>query len=191
MGKYLAKPGDGARRRGRWRRGDNSSPFMGKYPAKPGDGAGLTAWLEPREGRRHPRQVPAGRTIAARRMRTSMNATELLIWSRLRGRKGDGWKFRPQQPIGPYFVAFYCNAARRAVEIDGPVHWDEAQSAYDVRRQAWLEAEGNRMLRIQVSEITRSLADVMDTIDGVLLEQEELGFARRPRPSGAFGATSP
>jgi len=51
--------------------------------------------------------------------------------------------FRRQQPIGPYFVDFYCHAARLAVEIDGPVHWDEAQSAYDLRRQAWLESEGN------------------------------------------------
>ena len=114
-----------------------------------------------------------------------MNATELLIWSRIRLRKADGWKFRRQQPIGPYFVDFYCHAARLAVEIDGPTHWDEAQSAYDLRRQAWLEAEGNRVLRVPVEEITRSLADVMDTIDGVLLEQEQLRFARRPSPSGA------
>ncbi len=73
-----------------------------------------------------------------------MNATERLIWSRLRDRKVDGWKFRRQQPIGPYFVDFYCHAARLAVEIDGPVHWDEARAAYDLRRQAWLESEGNR-----------------------------------------------
>jgi len=51
--------------------------------------------------------------------------------------------FRRQQPIGPYFVDFYRHAARLAVEIDGPVHWDEAQSAYDLRLQAWLESEGN------------------------------------------------
>ena len=54
----------------------------------------------------------------------------------------------------------------------------------DMRRQAWLEAEGNRVLRIPVSEITRSLADVIDTIDGVLLEQEQLGFGRKPGLSG-------
>ena len=112
-----------------------------------------------------------------------MNATERLIWSRLRDRKVDGWKFRRQQPIGPYFVDFYCHAARLAVEIDGPVHWDEARAAYDLRRQAWLESEGNRVLRISVSEITRSLADVMDTIEGVLLEQEQFGFVRRPGSS--------
>ena len=85
-----------------------------------------------------------------------------------------------------------CGAT--AVEIDGPVHWDEAQSAYDLRRQAWLESEGNRVLRIQLSEITRSLGDVLDTIDGVLLDQEQLGFVRRPnqsRPRGPSGAPHP
>ena len=63
-----------------------------------------------------------------------------------------------------------------------------------LRRQAWLESEGNRVLRIQVSEITRSLGDVLDTIDGVLLEQEQLGFSRRPnqpRPRGPSGAPHP
>ena len=120
-----------------------------------------------------------------------MNATERLIWSRLRDRKVDGWKFRRQQPIGPYFVDFYCHSARLAVEIDGPVHWDEARGAYDMRRQAWLEAEGNRVLRIPVSEITRSLADVIDTIDGVLLEQEQLGFGRKPGLSGQPCSSQP
>src|SRR2546423_13443627 len=76
--------------------------------------------------------------------------------------------FRRQQPIGPYFVDFYCHAARLAVEIDGPVHWGKAQSAYDLRRQAWLEFEGKGVVRVQVAGITRSLGAVLGTIDGVL-----------------------
>src|SRR5256885_1745885 len=63
---------------------------------------------------------PGARALAARRMRASMNTTELLIGSRLRGRKVDGRKFRRQQPIGPYFVDFYRPAAKLIVEIDGP-----------------------------------------------------------------------
>ncbi|OLC19373.1 MAG: DUF559 domain-containing protein [Chloroflexi bacterium] len=123
-------------------------------------------------------------------MRTSMNATELLIWSRLRGRKVDGWKFRRQQPIGPYFVDFYCPAAKLIVEIDGPAHQGDATWAYDLRRQAWLETEGHRMLRISVSQISRDLNEVIETIYVVLLEQEKRGFFRRPhRP--APPATSP
>ena len=112
------------------------------------------------------------------------------LWSRLRGRKVDGWKFRRQQPIGPYFVDFYCPAAKLIVEIDGPAHQGDATWAYDLRRQAWLETEGHRMLRISVSQISRDLNEVIETIYVVLLEQEKRGFFRRPhRP--APPATSP
>src|SRR5256885_9128661 len=124
----------------------------------------LTTWVGPRGARSHARQVPARRALAARRMRTSMNATELLIWSRLRGRKVDGWKFRRQQPIGPYFVDFYCPAAKLIVEIDEPAHQGDATWAYDLRRQAWLGTEGHRMLRISVSQISRDLNEVIETI---------------------------
>jgi very-short-patch-repair endonuclease len=123
-------------------------------------------------------------------MRTSMNATELLVWSRLRGRQLDGWKFRRQHPIGPYFVDFFCPGARLAVEIDGPDHDFEPRIAYDERRQAWLEASGLRVLRIPVHEISRSLDDVMEWIYAELLEQEARGLTRRPHRPAAPG-TSP
>jgi very-short-patch-repair endonuclease len=123
-------------------------------------------------------------------MRTSMNSTELLIWSRLRGRQVDGWKFRRQHPIGPYFVDFYCASARLVVEIDGPDHGFEPRIAHDQRRQAWLEAQGYRVLRINVSEISSSLDDVMEWIYIELLDQEARGFARRPHRPAAPG-TSP
>jgi very-short-patch-repair endonuclease len=107
----------------------------------------------------------------------------------LRGRKLDGWKFRRQQPIGEYYVDFYCPAAKLVVEIDGPSHADE-RAAYDDRRQAWLEAEGYKVIRFPVSDIDEEVVDVMDTIRAELEEREKLGFCRRPygvrfSPSGA------
>jgi very-short-patch-repair endonuclease len=115
-----------------------------------------------------------------------MTGTELRIWIRLRGRKLDGWKFRRQHPIGPYYVDFYCPAARLVIEIDGPTH-DEASWAYDVRRQAHLEADGYKVVRIPVRDIDGDVGGVMDFICGELEDREKLGFS----PSGAFGATSP
>src|SRR5437588_10077357 len=86
------------------------------------------------------------RTTDSRRLRTSMSGTELRVWIRLRGRKLDGWKFRRQQPIGPYYVDFYCPAAKLVIEIGGASHSDE-WAAYDIRRQAWLGAEGYKVIR--------------------------------------------
>jgi len=113
-------------------------------------------------------------------MRTSMTGTELRIWIRIRGRQLDGWKFRRQQPIGLYFVDFYCPAARLIVEIDGPTHGFDRQWAYDLRRQAWLEAEGYCVLRIGTAAIDEDVLNAVATIRATLREREELGFARKP-----------
>jgi very-short-patch-repair endonuclease len=113
-------------------------------------------------------------------MRTSLNLTELLIWSRLRRRGIDGWKFRRQQPVGPYFADFCCPAARLIIEIDGPNH-DEAQWAYDERRQAFLEAEGYRVVRISASDVTRDFEGVIHQIFAELGDRERLGFRKRRR----------
>ena len=117
-----------------------------------------------------------------------MTGTELRVWIRLRGRKLDGWKFRRQQPIGPYYVDFYCPAARLVIEIDGPTH-DDARWAYDRRRQAWLEAEGYKVIRIPVSDIDWDAGDAVETIAIELEEREKLGFTRRPfRPPSPSAA---
>ena len=124
-----------------------------------------------------------------------MSGAELRIWVRLRGRRLDGWKFRRQQPIGEYYVDFYCAAAKLGVEIDGPSHQDE-RAAYDVRRQTFLEAEGYKVIRFSVSHIDEEIVDVMDSIRVQLEEREKLGFTRRYvgvriSPSGGSAATSP
>jgi len=110
-----------------------------------------------------------------------MSGTELQVWVRLRGRKLDGWKFRRQQPIGEYYVDFYCPAAKLVVEINGPSHADE-RASYDIRRQAWLEAEGYRVIRFPVRDVDEEVVNVIDSIRAELDEREKLGFTRRYVP---------
>ena len=76
-----------------------------------------------------------------------MTASEWRLWNKLRGRQLDGWKFRRQAPIGPFVVDFVCFAARLVVELDGSSH-DDVKFDYDERRQAWLESQGFRVLRL-------------------------------------------
>jgi very-short-patch-repair endonuclease len=133
-------------------------------------------------------------------MRQSMTGTELRIWIRIRGRQLGGWKFRRQHPIGPYFVDFYCPAARLIVEVDGPSH-DDWAAAYDARRQAWLECEGYQVLRIPVSVIDEDAESAVEWIASVLEEIDPLPLRRLRRhlpvngedrcPSARCAATSP
>lgn len=76
-------------------------------------------------------------------------------------RKELGLRFRRQHPIGPYVLDFYCDAARLAVEVDGAAHAVADNPARDLRRDAWLAAQGIRTLRIPAAE-------VRDNLDGVL-----------------------
>src|SRR2546429_8247090 len=149
----------------------------------------LTPWLGVRQRRSHCFGMAARRTFVSRRMRTSMTGTELRVWIRLRGRKLDGWKFRRQQPIGPYYADFYCPAARLVIEVDGPTH-DDARWAYDLRREAWLEAEGYKVVRLPVSLVDQDVGAAIDTIEVALEEQVQMGFVRqalRRSPSGPSG----
>ena len=128
--------------------------------------------------------------MISRRMRQSLHHTEVRMWACLRGRQVDGWKFRRQHPIGPYFVDFCCPAARLIVEVVGPAHDGDAEWAYDQRRYAWLEAMGYRVLRVRVQDIDVDIEGVMGRICAELLQREQLGFTRvrgdiRTGPSAA------
>jgi very-short-patch-repair endonuclease len=93
-----------------------------------------------------------------------MNETEWRVWDRIRTRQVAGWKFRRQHPLGPYFVDFYCPAARLVVEIDGPTHGEERQWAYDERRTEWLKQHGYEVLRFWIADVDESLDDVIASI---------------------------
>jgi len=105
-----------------------------------------------------------------------MNLIERRLWSYLRGRQLDGWKFRRQVPIGPYFVDFVCLAARLVVEMDGESHDSEAQVVHDDQRQEWLESQGYTVLRF--SDDYRDDNVLKGVVETILLALKEL-----PTPS--------
>ncbi len=72
--------------------------------------------------------------------------------------------FRRQHPVGPYVLDFYCAKARLAVEIDGLSHELGDRPERDARRDAWLNAEGIRVMRIPAVEVGRRIDDVVDGI---------------------------
>lgn len=84
----------------------------------------------------------------ARQQRRNNVTAEAIVWRNLRGRRHDGFKFRRQVPLEGFILDFVCFEARCVIEIDGPSHDDEDQAARDSVRDAWLDANGFRTLRL-------------------------------------------
>ena len=100
----------------------------------------------------------------ARKLRTNQTDAERRLWSRLRRRQLDGFKFRRQHPIGPYITDFYCAAARLVVEVDGIAHDMGGRPARDDARAAYLEKMGYNLLRIPASEVLRDVGVVAQSV---------------------------
>lgn len=73
-----------------------------------------------------------------------------------------GYKFRRQQPIGPFIADFFCASARLVVELDGETHIGQEEK--DAARQVYLESLGYRVLRFWNPDVYDELEAVMNAI---------------------------
>ena len=101
-------------------------------------------------------------TPRARALRRDQTDVERKLWSLLRGRRLDGFKFRRQVPIDRYFADFACVEAKLVVELDGGQHADQA--GYDAARTQTLEALGWRVLRFWNPDVVLEPEGVIGTI---------------------------
>ncbi len=102
----------------------------------------------------------------ARVLRRNLTLPERTLWALLR-RDGLGLHFRRQHALGPYVLDFYCATARLCVEIDGPVHAEQA--GRDARRDAWLAGQGIQTLRFSDEDVEQRPAVVLAAIrDGAV-----------------------
>ncbi len=102
----------------------------------------------------------------ARSLRKSQTCAESLLWKEIRSRRFAGFKFRRQQPIGPYIVDFCCFESKITIEIDGGSHAAEDAVEYDRLRTEYFRSLGLRELRFWNS-------DVFDNLEGTLLAIEQ------------------
>ena len=93
-----------------------------------------------------------------------MTDDERRLWAVLRRKNLAGFRFRRQQPIGPYIADFFCSSAKLIVELDGGQHAEEAHLRRDEQRSRWLEARGYRVLRVWNLDLKRNAEDVYEAI---------------------------
>ena len=100
----------------------------------------------------------------ARRLRREQTKVERKLWLALRSRRFHNFKFRRQQPIGPYVADFVCFEASLVIELDGDQHGLSRGLAYDKVRTERLAADGFRVLRFPNHEQNGNFDGVLSGI---------------------------
>ena len=121
------------------------------------------------------------------------------MWEILRNRKLNNLKFRRQHPVQEGFVLdFYCAEHRLAIELDGGIHKNPEQKAYDTLRTDELnKIYGITTLRFTNEQVLDKIDTVLEEIirltspnpplDGSVLSGEGLTLLPSPERRGAGG----
>ena len=99
-----------------------------------------------------------------RELRKNMPPAEAAVWSRLRGRGLNGYKFRRQYSVGRHIIDFYCPESKLAVEIDGDTHFEEGREKKDRERQKIIESYGITFLRFTNNDVYENIEGVLERI---------------------------
>ena len=111
-------------------------------------------------------------TTRSRTLRKNSTDAERKLWSVLRSRQLNGFKFRKQVEIDGYVVDFLCAERRLIIEVDGGQHSPER----DARRTAYLESQDFRVIRFWNN-------DVLENLDGVWTIIEQALESTLPHPA--------
>jgi len=98
----------------------------------------------------------------ARDLRRNESDAERQLWTILRSRQLESYKFRRQHTIGPYIVDFVCLANGLVIELDGGQH--AVQATRDARRTNYLEARHFRVIRFWNDVVLREAEAVVNVI---------------------------
>ena len=114
----------------------------------------------------------------ARNLRANQTSAELKLWSQLRRRGLDGYRFNRQFAVGPFIVDFVCREKALVVEVDGATHGEAQEVSYDEKRTAFLTSQGFRIYRVGNNDVYENLDGVLD---GILmaLQAAENKFQRK------------
>ena len=147
----------------------------------PGGGAGKTS-VVPWGGNQY---ASYGKTLA-QKMRTKPTDAEAKLWKYIKSKQLLGYKFRRQQPIGPFIVDFVCMELGLVVELDGGQHNEKSKKEYDQERTAFLEKSGFKVKRFWNNDVLKHTEEVIETI-----YNECKKMATRTPPHGSLRSPAP
>lgn len=103
-------------------------------------------------------------TKLARKLRKDQTDAEQRLWTLLRNRRLQGWKFRRQRPLGPYIVDFVSFAGKLIVELDGGQHNSPEGKLADLQRTEYFVERGYTILRVWNHEVFQDEEAVLEAI---------------------------
>jgi len=106
-------------------------------------------------------------TKRAQDLRNNATEAERRLWRHLSRRQLYGYKFSRQMPVGPFICDLLCRERQLIVEVDGGQH---CENASDVRRTAYLEGEGYRVVRFWNNDVVGNIEGVLTAIGEALTE---------------------
>jgi very-short-patch-repair endonuclease len=110
----------------------------------------------------------------ARTLRHNSTDAERKLWSYIRAKQLEGFKFRRQHPLGNYIADFVCLEKCLIIELDGRQHASNREK--DLERDNWLINEGFHVLRFWNN-------DVLDNLEGVVSKIRKYLLTPSPWPS--------
>ena len=121
----------------------------------------------------------------AQTLRERQTNAEGLLWHYLRDKQLAGYKFRRQQPIGPYIVDFACMPKKLLIELDGGQHAE--QHTYDKKRDEFLREKGYKILRFWNNDVFENCFGVLESIRAAVQDPPP----QQSAPNGLTTATPP
>jgi type I restriction enzyme R subunit len=97
-------------------------------------------------------------------LRKKQTPAEALLWELLRNRQLLGFKFRRQHQYGDYIADFYCHEGQLVIECDGAAHDPNEAWHHDQNRDAYMIAQGLRVLRFTNERILNDTEQVLEEI---------------------------
>lgn len=102
------------------------------------------------------------------KLRRNQTPQESKLWTILRNRGFENFKFRRQFKIDNYIVDFCCLNNKLIIEIDGGHHNELNNIDSDKERQQYLESRGYKVIRFWNNEIDRNIDGVIERISDSL-----------------------
>ncbi len=118
----------------------------------------------------------------SKELRKNQTDAEKILWYYLRNRQLNNMKFRRQEAIGSYVADFVCYENKLIIELDGGGHIEPKQAEHDNKRDAFLNKNGFKVIRIYNTEVYKNIEGVLEYIlNSVKVDPSPL----TPLPQGA------